>query len=118
MKSQIFEGRLIDVELKQLQDLLQAPDLLNAKSFALPQQASIVSREFAMTSVSIARGNEVQTVFTARFVGFQNGFETRDAALGDARPLEPFLVWTKILESRRLAPLPDAVPNDCALSQH
>lgn len=117
MKSRIFEGKLADVELRQLQDLLQAPELLSAKSVTFPQPATFVSREFAMTNVSIARGNAVQTLYAGAVVGLQNGLEVRDAALGDARPLQPFLVWVEILENRRLAPLPGAVPSNCTLSQ-
>ncbi len=115
-QSRIVEDRLNDAELKQLQDLLQAPDLLNAGSPAFPQ--TFAGRELAMTTVSIPRGKTVQTLSTARIVGLQVELEIRDVTFGDARPLQPFLAWAKVLESRKVASLQDAVANDCTLPQH
>jgi hypothetical protein len=116
LKTTVFEGSITESELKELGQLLNAPDLKGLEHQNRIGGMAVLDAD--VVSLSIPRSGGVQQLIFSGYV------EARPHNKGpisnvtdDTTSVEPIQNWLETsIESKKLAPLKSVPPNNCALA--
>jgi hypothetical protein len=113
MKASVFEGSIPEDELRELNQLLDAPDLRNLHH--QNRLASMRMQNVFVVSLSIPREKEVQQLL---FSGHSSDFFDRGdpgGVIDDTSSIQPLQKWVKAsITNKKLAHLKSAKPDSCA----
>lgn len=113
MKESVFEGAVPENELRELRQILDAPELKNERHQNLLE--GLVVHDAEVTSLSVPREKEIQKLVFSSYFGSPSGSKQASSSDDDTSPIEPIRKWLKTsIESQKLKPLKSALPNNCA----
>jgi len=113
MKTTVYEGTIAGVEVQDLAQLLDAPDL---KSLQHQNRISVPAvRDADVISLSISRENETQRLIFSGYVGIPSGNDAAISGTDDTTSIAPIQKWLEeAIVSRKLTPLKSARADNCA----
>jgi hypothetical protein len=116
MKTAVFEGSVTDLELKELGQLLDAPDLKTLHHQNRIPGVTVLDAD--VISLAIPRNDETQQLIFSGYVAARpHNKGPFSNVTDDTTSVEPIQNWLETsIESKKLAPLKSLPPNNCALA--
>jgi hypothetical protein len=113
MKASVFEGSISEDELRELNQLLEAPDLKNLHH--QNRLASVRRGDVQITSLSIPREKEIQQLLFSSYIGDLSGRGDPGDVIDDTSSIQPLQKWLRAsIADKKLAPVKSTKPNSCA----